>query len=57
MKIETRKKPLSWTLYLMMVCVFQNNENSKKMMESFELLDKDFIREKKMMSQMNKSRE
>lgn len=42
--IETRRRPLPWTLYLAMACVFQNNENSKNMMESFELLDKDFIR-------------
>lgn len=41
--IETRRRPLPWTLYLAMVCVFQNNENSKNMIESFELFDKDFI--------------
>jgi len=42
--IETRRRPLPWTLYLAMVCVFQNNENSKNMIESFGLFDKDFIR-------------
>ncbi len=33
--IETRKRPLPWTLYLAMVCVFQNNENSKNNRELY----------------------
>jgi DNA-binding XRE family transcriptional regulator len=37
--IETRKRPMPWTLYLTMMFVFRQNEESKKLIESFELLD------------------
>ena len=41
--IENEKRPLPWSLYLAMVLVFMQNENSKKLMESFELYDEAFL--------------
>ena len=40
--IENRKRLLPWSLYLAMVLVFMQNENSKKLMESFKLYDEEF---------------
>jgi len=42
--IENRKSPLNWTLYLAMVCVFQQYEEPKKFLESFKIFDKGFIK-------------
>ena len=42
--IENGKRPLPWSLYLAMVLVFMQNEDSKKLMESFDLFDSDFIK-------------
>jgi len=42
--IETGKRPMTWSLYLAMCCVFEQYEASKKLLESFELFDKDFIK-------------
>ena len=39
MSIETRKRPLQFHLYLAMVLVFMQNEDSKKLLDSFELFD------------------
>jgi len=41
--IENGKRPVPWSLYLAMVLVFMQNDNSKKLMESFELYDEEFI--------------
>ena len=43
MSIETRKRPLQFHLYLAMVLVFMQNEDSKKLLESFELFDGAFL--------------
>ena len=43
--IESRKRPLQWHMYLAMVLVFMQNEDSRKMLESFELFDKKFLQE------------
>ena len=43
--IETRKRPMSWSLYLAMICVFEHHEDSKKLLESLELFDEQFIKE------------
>ena len=43
--IETRKRPMPWSLYLALVCVFEQYEKSKKILDSFELFDGDFIKE------------
>lgn len=42
--IENEKSPLTWSLYLALVCVFYQYDNSKKLLESFELFDGEFIR-------------
>jgi DNA-binding XRE family transcriptional regulator len=44
--IETRKRPLPWDLYLAMVCVFQQYEESQILLNSFELFNGEFVREK-----------
>ena len=41
--IENDKRPLPWSLYLAMVLVFLQNEDSKKLMESFDLYDEEFL--------------
>ena len=41
--IENRKRPLPWSLYLAMVLVFMQNDDSKKLMESFNLYDEEFL--------------
>ena len=42
--IETHKRPLSWSLYLALVLVFYHFEDSKKLMENYELFDEEVIR-------------
>ena len=42
--IENRKHPLSWSLYLAIVCVFQQYEESKILLDSFNLFDSEFVR-------------
>jgi DNA-binding XRE family transcriptional regulator len=41
--IETKKRPMPWTLYLAMVFVFERYEESKKLLESFELFQQKLI--------------
>jgi len=43
--IENEKNPLTWSLYLAMVLVFKQYEESQILLESFGLFDKEFIRE------------
>ena len=43
--IENRKRPLPWSLYLAIVLVFMQNDDSKKLMENFELYDEKFLQE------------
>ena len=42
--IETKKRPMPWSLYLALVCVFEQYEDSKKLFDSFELFDGGFVR-------------
>ena len=44
MSIETRKRPLQFHLYLAMVLVFMQHDDSKKLLESFELYDEEFLK-------------
>jgi len=41
--IESRGRQLQWHMYLAMVLVFMQNEDSRKLLESFELFDKEFL--------------
>lgn len=41
--IETRKRPMPWTLYLAVVFVFQQHEESAILIDKLELLSKEFI--------------
>ena len=41
--IEDEKRPFPWSLYLAMVLVFMQNEDSKKLLESFQLYDPKFL--------------
>lgn len=41
--IETRKRPLSWYVYLAIVCVFLQYEDSKKLFENLDLFDRKFL--------------
>jgi DNA-binding XRE family transcriptional regulator len=41
--IEHRQRQLQLYMYLAIVLIFMQNEDSKKLLESFELFDKDFI--------------
>lgn len=41
--IENEKNPLTWSLYLAMVCVFQGYAESKILLDSFNLFDMNFI--------------
>lgn len=42
--IETRKRSMPWTLYLALVCVFQQYEESKKLLETFDLFETEFFK-------------
>jgi len=39
MNIETKRSPLQWPTYLALVFVFQQNEDTKKLLYSLELFD------------------
>jgi len=41
--IESRKRPLQWHMYLAMITIFMQNEDSKKLLGSFELFNVDII--------------
>ena len=43
--IESRNRKLQWYVYLAMVLVFMQNEDSKKLIQSFELFDHIFLQE------------
>ena len=43
--IESRKRPLKWHMYLALITVFMQNEDSKKLIESFELYDEKTIKQ------------
>ena len=43
--IETRNCSLTWSLYLAMVCVFQQYDDSKALLEKLKLFDSGFIKE------------
>ena len=45
MAIETGKRQLQWSNYLALVLVFYQYEDSKKLMENFELFDGEIIRQ------------
>jgi len=40
---ETKKRKMPFHIYLALVLVFTLNDNSKKLLESFELFDADFM--------------
>ena len=44
--IENEKSPLTWSLYLAMVCVFEQYEPSKKLLASFEVFSSKFLKDK-----------
>jgi transcriptional regulator with XRE-family HTH domain len=44
MTFESRKRPLLFPTYLALVTVFMAHEDSRKIMEAFELFDREFIR-------------
>ena len=41
--IETREREFKWNMYLSMVLVFIQHEDSRKLLESFELFDSEFL--------------
>jgi len=41
--IESKNRKLQWYLYLAMVLLFMQKEDSRKLLESFELFDEDFL--------------
>ena len=41
--IESKSRKLQWYIYLALVLVFIQNSDSKKLIESFELFDEDFL--------------
>ena len=43
--IEKKRGDLTWSLYLAMVLVFQQYDNSKILMESFKIFDANFIKD------------
>jgi transcriptional regulator with XRE-family HTH domain len=45
MTFESCKRPLLFPMYLALVSVFMAHEDSRKIMEAFELFDRDFMRE------------
>ena len=42
--IESQRRPLQWHMYLAMVLVFMQGEDSKKLLDSFELFDGEFLK-------------
>lgn len=43
--IETRKRPLAWSLYLAMICVFEQYEESEILLNKLELFSSVFLKE------------
>ena len=43
--IESRGRPLQWYMYLAMVLVFMQSEDTKKIIDSFGLFDEIFLRQ------------
>lgn len=43
MNIETKRRPLQWSTYLALVLVFQQNEDTKKLLSSLELFDESLL--------------
>lgn len=43
--IETRKRPMPWTLYLALLFVFVQYEDSKMLISNLDLFDNIFIKE------------
>ena len=43
--IDSKNRKLQWYLYLAMVLVFIQNEDSKKLLQSFELFDGEFLQQ------------
>ena len=41
---ETKKRKMPFHVYLALVLIFMQNEDSKKLIESFELYDENFLR-------------
>lgn len=41
---ETKRRKLPFHVYLALVHIFMQNEDSKKLMENFELYDEEFLR-------------
>lgn len=41
--IENEKSPLTWSLYLAMVCVFQQYEKTQILLDSFKIFFSSFI--------------
>ena len=41
--IESKNRKLQWYIYLAMALIFMQNESSKKLLESFEIFDSDFL--------------
>ena len=42
--IENKKTPLTWSMYLAIVCVFGQFKESEELSEKLELFSKEFIR-------------
>jgi len=42
--IETGKRPMTWSLYLAVCCIFEQYEDSKKLLEIYELFDAEFVK-------------
>jgi len=40
---ENKKRKMSFSIYLALVLIFMENDDSKKLLESFELYNKSFI--------------
>jgi DNA-binding XRE family transcriptional regulator len=45
MTFESRKRLLLFPMYLALITVFMSHEDSCKIMEAFELFDREFVRE------------
>jgi Predicted transcriptional regulators len=45
MAIETGKRSLQWSTYLALVLVFQQNKESRKLLESFSLFDSSILQQ------------
>jgi len=43
MTIETRRRPLQWSRYLALVQVFQQPEDSRRLLESLKMFDDKII--------------